>query len=62
MVLKMLLTCRTSFTITKLTVLNTVSDAIDIDNGKGVLDSSTFFVGTGIEGGDAIDVSFTDAS
>ncbi len=52
-----------SFTITELTVLNTVSDAIDIDNGKGVLDSSTFFcVGTGIEGGDAIDVSFTDAS
>ena len=50
-----------SFSIINLKVSNTTSDAIDIDNGEGVLESSSFFcVGTGIEGGDAIDVSFTN--
>ncbi len=51
------------FSITNLKISNTTSDAIDIDNGTGILVSSSFFcVGTGIEGGDAIDVSFTNAN
>jgi len=50
-----------AFSITNLYVSHTKSDAIDIDNGEGILTSSSFFcVGTGIEGGDAIDVSFTN--
>ena len=45
------------FAITNLNISHTTSDAIDIDNGEGILTSSSFFcVGTGIEGGDAIDV------
>ena len=51
------------FAITNLNVSHTTSDAIDIDNGEGILTSSSFFcVGTGIEGGDAIDVSFTNTN
>ena len=50
-----------SFSITNFKISNTTSDAIDIDNGEGILENSLFFcVGTGIEGGDAIDVSFTN--
>ncbi len=52
-----------AFSITNLNVSHTTSDAIDIDNGEGILTSSSFFcVGTGVEGGDAIDVSFTNTN